>query len=300
LEGGEFVSCGYCCLRRTAPSSRCERESVSATPTCPSCGAQRLGPYCAECGEKFISPKDFELKQFLFEQLPDEFLHVDGKLPRTMRLLFTQPGVLAKNYVAGRRQPFVGSLRVYLVLFLLQVVVGAVVSGPGVPLLERAHDFDLFGVLSHIMSSRPDVDWRDPALVARIRERGHWLSELATLLIFMLVAGVQKLVFYRLHRRYLEHVALALNVASFFLAALIVCELLVWAVTRNWSGYVEAQLQSLVAMSALPVYWFLAIRRFYEIKALPSAAAAIVITVANAVIALALSTVVYAILIATA
>jgi uncharacterized protein DUF3667 len=277
--------------------------TAAATPSalkCPSCGASRQSRYCAECGEKFISPKDFELKHFLFEQLPDEFLHVDGKLPRTMRLLLTQPGALAKNYVAGRRQPFVGPLRVYIVLFLVQVVVGAAVRGPGTSLLERAHDSDPSGVLSHLMSSRPNVDWHSLEVASRVHELGYWLSELATLLIFMIVAGVQKLIFYRLHRRYLEHVALALNVASFFLAALTVCELLVWAVTRHRFGNLEAQLQSLIAMSALPAYWYLAIRRFYGLKPLCSAAAAIVITLANTFMALGLSTVVYAILIETA
>lgn len=267
---------------------------------CPSCGANRQSRYCAECGEKFISPKDFELKHFLFEQLSHEFLHVDGKLPRTMRLLFMQPGVLAKNYVAGRRQLFVSPLRVYVVLFLLQVVVGTAVGGPGTSLLERVHDSDAFGVLSQLMSSRPNVDWHNPAVAAHVRELGHWLSELATLLIFLLVAAVQKLIFYRLHRRYLEHVALALNVASFLLAALTGCELLAWAVTGSRFGNMEAQLQSLIAVSALPVYWCLAIRRFYELKTLPSAAAAIVITLANAFMALGLSTIVYAILISTA
>lgn len=211
-----------------------------------------------------------------------------------------QPGVLAKNYVAGRRQLFVSPLRVYVVLFLLQVVVGTAVGGPGTSLLERVHDSDAFGVLSQLMSSRPNVDWHNPAVAAHVRELGHWLSELATLLIFLLVAAVQKLIFYRLHRRYLEHVALALNVASFLLAALTGCELLAWAVTGSRFGNMEAQLQSLIAVSALPVYWCLAIRRFYELKTLPSAAAAIVITLANAFMALGLSTIVYAILISTA
>lgn len=267
---------------------------------CPSCGANRQGRYCAECGEKFISPKDFELKHFLFEQLPHEFLHVDGKLPRTIRLLLTQPGALAKNHVAGKRQRFVGPLRLYIVLFLLQVILGAVVSGPGSSFQERVHDSDPFGILANLMSTRPKVDWHSPAVAAHVRELGHWLSELGTLFIFLLVAGVQELVFYRLHRRYLEHVALALNVAAFFLTALMVCELVLWAVVRNRIGNFETQLQSLVALSALPVYWCLAIRRFYELRILPAAAAAIVITFANAVMALGLSTIVYAILIATA
>ena len=116
--------------------------------TCPSCGANRQGRYCAECGEKFISPKDFELKHLLLEQLPHEFLHLDGKLPRTIRLLLTQPGALARNYVAGRRQPFVGPLRLYIVLFLLQVIVGAFFSARGSSFLEHVRDSDPFGVLA--------------------------------------------------------------------------------------------------------------------------------------------------------
>ena len=217
-----------------------------------------------------------------------------------MRLLFMQPGALARNYVAGRRQQFVSPLRIYIALFFLQVIVGAAVGGPGLSLLERVHDSDPFGVLSRLMSSRPNIDWQSPAVVVHVRELGHWLSELATLLIFMLVAAVQKLIFYRLRRRYLEHVALALNVASFFLVALTVCELLAWGVTRNRIGNVEAPLQTLIGISALPVYWYLAIRRFYELKALPSAAATMVITLANAAMAIGLSTIVYAILIRTA
>ncbi len=217
-----------------------------------------------------------------------------------MRLLLTQPGALARCYVAGQRQRFVGPLRLYIVLFLLQVILGAVIGGPGNSFQARVHDSDPFGVLTHLMSARPNVDWHSPAIAAHVRELGHWLSELGTLFIFLLVAVVQELLFHRLHRRYLEHVALAINVAAFLLTALMLCELVLWAVVGRRVGALEAQLQSLVALSALPVYWCLAIRRFYELRMLPAAAAAIVITCANAVMALGLSTIVYAVLIATA
>jgi hypothetical protein len=277
--------------------------SSAATPTgsnCPSCGANRHGRYCCECGERFISPRDFELRHFLLEELPHEFLHVDGKLPRTLRLLFMQPGALAKNHVAGRRQPFIAPIRIYLFLFLVQVVVGTALSGPGSSFLDRVHDTDPFGVLARLMSYRPSVDWRSLEVAAHVRQLGHWLSELGTLFIFLGVAGVQQLLFYRLHRRYLEHVALALNVASFFLAALLLCDLLLWTVARTRYGLLEAQVQSLLAVTALPAYWYLALRRFYDLKALPAAGATFVIALANAVMALGLTTIAYAILIATA
>jgi Protein of unknown function (DUF3667) len=266
---------------------------------CPSCGSDLQGRYCSACGERALSPRDFELKHFLLEQLPHEFLHVNGKLPRTLRVLLTQPGEMAVNYVIGKRQRFVSPLRLYLILFLLHAFIAVVLGGPGASLPERVRDFDVSGLLSHLLSSRPDVNWSSPAVASHVREQARWLSEVATLLLFLVMAAFQKILFYRLRRHYLEHVALALNVATFYLAVLLTGELLVAVATRHPLGDLEAVLQSLAALFALPIYWFLAIRRFYGIRKSLSAVSAILMTVAHAVIAVGLNTIVYAILIET-
>jgi predicted nucleic acid-binding protein len=267
---------------------------------CPSCGASRQGRYCTACGEKFLSHDDFELKHYLVEHLADECLHVDGKLPRTLRLLFTQPGALAVNYVAGRRQRFVGPLRLYVVLFLLHAFIMVVYGGLGASFPQRVEEIDATGVLSHLILSRPDVDWQSPEVEAHLREHGHWLSEAATLVIFLVVAAGQKLIFYRLHRRYLEHVALALNVSALYIAVIVVGELLFGAVARHRFGDFDGTLQHLAGVSVLPVYWFLAIRRFYGLRTVFSASAAIVVTAVHAAVAVSLNAIVYAILIFTA
>jgi len=80
---------------------------------------------------------------------------------------------------------------------------------------------------------------------------------------------------------------------------LLISELLVGAATRHPLGNLEALLQSLVAMFALPFYWFFAIRRFYGIRKFLSAVSAILMTAAHAVIAVGFTTIVYAILIET-
>src|SRR5450631_3543 len=100
-----------------------------------------------------LSPGDFEVKHFLLEQLTHEILDVNGKLPRTLRVLLTQPGEMAVNYVMGKRQRFVAPLRLYLILFLLHAFIAAVFGGPGASLLERVREFDVFGLLSHLISS---------------------------------------------------------------------------------------------------------------------------------------------------
>jgi hypothetical protein len=267
---------------------------------CPSCGSRGASRYCSSCGERFLTTTDFELKHFLFQQLPHECLDVDGKLPRTLRLLFTRPGALAVNYVEGRRQRFIGPLRLYVVLFLLNAFIVVAFNGFGTSLNQRVQGMDAFGVLSHLIASRPDVQWQSAEVQANLREHGHWMREVATLLIFLVVALFQKLIFYRLHRRYLEHAALGLNVAAFLVAAIVAGELLFGAVARHRFADFDGVLQELLVLSALPLYWFLAIRRFYGLRTSWSVAAAIVVTAAQIVIALSMSTLVYAILIETA
>jgi Protein of unknown function (DUF3667) len=70
--------------------------------TCPSCGAQAAGRYCATCGEKFLSESDSSLKHYFLHHVATEVLDWDGKLGRTLRTLVISPGKLAAEYVRGR------------------------------------------------------------------------------------------------------------------------------------------------------------------------------------------------------
>jgi hypothetical protein len=259
-----------------------------------------MGAYCAACGERFLSVEDFDIRHFLVEHLPHEVLHVDGKLARTLRLLFLRPGRLAVDHVEGRRQPFVSPLRLYLLMFLLHEFLVALTKGFGMTFAERVGGTDLFGVLTHLMSLRPDVDWRSGGLNERLREHGNWMSEMATLLIFLVVAVFQKLLFYRLHRSYLQHVALALNVAAFYLAVIVLGELLSLPFAARRSGEFLLYLQQIAGLTVLPLYWMLAIRRFYSIRTALAVPAAIIMTAVNSLAAIILSTTLYAIMIITA
>ena len=150
------------------------------------------------------------------------------------------------------------------------------------------------------MALRADVEWSDPVLGQELHEHGHWLSELANLMIFLFVAAFQKLMFYRLRRRYLEHVALALNVASFYLALIVCGDLLsVPLDSRGFSDF-GGHFQQIVGATALPLYWMLAIRRFYARRIALALPSAVVMTAVTSAAAIALGTVVYAILIVTA
>ena len=71
------------------------RDTITPPQTCRNCAAALAGPYCAQCGQK-----DRPLNPSLFSLAGDalaEMFDVDGKLLRSIRLLFTRPGFLTKD-----------------------------------------------------------------------------------------------------------------------------------------------------------------------------------------------------------
>src|SRR5262245_32348423 len=85
--------------------------------SCVNCGAAMKGKYCFQCGQK-DQPDQPELHHFLHE-LVHEFLHVDGKIFRAVKLLVLSPGKLTLEYWSGRRVSNVAPLRLYLIVSVL-------------------------------------------------------------------------------------------------------------------------------------------------------------------------------------
>jgi hypothetical protein len=79
---------------------------------CQNCGEALAGPYCSACGQhdvdyhRSIGP--------VVEDALEGFLHFDGKFFRSVRYLFTRPGYLTKEFIAGRRMSYMHPLRFYI------------------------------------------------------------------------------------------------------------------------------------------------------------------------------------------
>src|SRR5437016_1662576 len=96
---------------------RLEEQGKAA---CPECGAELQGKYCHECGEKKPDRHDLQLKHFFHHGL-HEITHLDSKIFRTLRALIVQPGFLTTEYMAGRRHRYFLPLRLFLVIFALNL-----------------------------------------------------------------------------------------------------------------------------------------------------------------------------------
>ena len=98
-----------------------------STDACLNCAAPLHGPYCHACGQKVAHTK-LGIHDFVHEAT-HEFLHLDGKILKTVKLLVTKPGLLTKEFIEGRRARYISPLRVYLTFSLLFFFLAAVVPG---------------------------------------------------------------------------------------------------------------------------------------------------------------------------
>jgi hypothetical protein len=277
-----------------------EAKPPSEPPkSCVSCGATLTGPYCAQCGEKVLSHLDLDWRHYAFHELPNALGHAEGKLLRTMLSLFTRPGELAHAFVSGRRRVFVGPLKLYLAAFVLFTLTASFTGLLELSLPERARQLDPTHLLDQLIAARGTIAWNDPALQARIASRAHWLSEAGTFLIYVFVALVLQVVLSAARRRYLEHLVLALNVLTFYLVVMAVVQPLSTWIANNHAADASGELQTVLSITVLPIYWYLSIRRFYGIGRRRAAAAAATITICNALIAIVLNIAILAVLIVT-
>jgi hypothetical protein len=98
---------------------------------CLNCGTQVEGRFCQQCGQENVEIKEsfFQLLRHFVEDLT----HFDGKLWKTLKLLFFKPGSLTKLYIEGKRASYIHPIRMYIFIsavFFLFMFTGEVPVKP--------------------------------------------------------------------------------------------------------------------------------------------------------------------------
>ena len=83
-------------------------------PVCPNCGTslQKEFEFCPRCGQENHDLR-VPFKTFLYEFV-ENLTHFDTKLWNTLKVIFTKPGQLTKDFVEGRRARYVHPARFYV------------------------------------------------------------------------------------------------------------------------------------------------------------------------------------------
>ena len=96
---------------------------TTGAPSCATCGSGPVAHYCANCGQRRVTASDFTTAAFLRDTL-HELTSFDGRLWRTLRVLLTRPGMLAREYFDGRGGLYMKPLSLFVLLnvgfFLIQ------------------------------------------------------------------------------------------------------------------------------------------------------------------------------------
>lgn len=84
---------------------------------CRNCNTPAPGKFCPQCGQD-TAPHPPSALEFIHE-FASHYIAFEGKLWRTLGLLFFKPGQLTKEYLVGRKQRYVLPLRLYLTISLI-------------------------------------------------------------------------------------------------------------------------------------------------------------------------------------
>ena len=230
----------------------------SPSPVCLNCRQLVTGNFCANCGQdlKEIRRPFF----YLLKDAVRAVFELDGRAWRTLYFLFTRPGFLSREYVSGRRASYTPPLRLFLVIsigyFLLVSAFASlqsmrtVMSAPEVPVVtdevqpaavddttDEADFDDIFAMVDNFSipflsdasnenlrrymrsqaESKLDDLSEDPA--GFIFDSMDYIT-VFILLMMPILALIQKLLYLRSRRFYVEHLILTLHNHSFLLLAI--------------------------------------------------------------------------------
>lgn len=245
------------------------------------------GKYCPTCGQETTNHPP-TLWEFLHE-FTTHYVALEGKLWRTLRMLFFKPGALTTEFFAGRRARYIAPLRLYItasfLFFLLVKFVGwgnlihtevkSDAAAASAVTVSRSNTTEKPGnelVAEAMQSSLADMKWDCgfEGLCRRIKARlaekytgktgkdivQEWKSSAfanvpyALFLFLPIFALATKLLYLKRGRTYGEHLVYALHVHAFTFFIL-----LLKAVLPRYLGDVV----SLLAF----VYYFLAMQRVF-------------------------------------
>jgi hypothetical protein len=164
-------------------------------PICRNCGSPQSTPYCAACGQK--AAKRFELRD-IGKETWDRLRYFELKSLRTIARLALTPGMVARDYVLGRRATYMHPLSLLIVLVALLVV-----------MLAANRYFGQVGVADR------DVD----LMAKRVVSYANWSFSLGIIAVF---AGSWTVFRRRLGYNAVEHAVLAVFVQTVILAAIII------------------------------------------------------------------------------
>lgn len=280
--------------------------------SCSNCGATLVGEYCHACGQKRFDESDRRIGHLLHQFIASA-TDLDGRSWRSVRALLFRPGLLSREYFAGRRARWISPVSLFLavsVVYFLAPIRGGDLTlefnqqvSPQIRALALGADESLSDV-QRAAGGPAHSRWTSAWITRRVQERdaavraassgasGYGFSDYrlaynakaddvskALVILHVPVAAfVLMLLFGRRERYFAEHFVFALHYFAFWMVALEVVSQLANAAHWLPAGWQPGGVVYDGFMrTLLPVYAVLALHRAYGVGWLRAITSAVVL-----------------------
>jgi hypothetical protein len=209
---------------------------------CLSCGEMVTGKFCSHCGEKRLRDEDKSILHF-FGEFMHMFTHADSRFLRSLKYLFTKPGFLTAEHLAGRRKLYTSPLTLFFIANVIYLLIAST------DVLNSQYRTQTRGQLySSWIADKGERKmeqrgWTEEEMAQRYNAKSSSVSKLTLVLLVFLLSLPLALVFYSRSAYFFDHLVFAAEFVSFMI--IVVFE------TIPWVLFVLANLWKLVTGSAL-------------------------------------------------
>lgn len=222
-------------------------EAVAA---CRNCETPLTDEFCSKCGEERFHEHQLSWGHFVHDAV-HEFLHVDGKIAKSIWHLLLRPGFLTAEYWAGRRPRYIRPLRLFLIAAAIHLVAMSVTFYRFEFFLSQDRDGGMHGMIQRI------ADRTHSSKEAVIESLDHKFHKVYSIMQYAAVLGFAWAPFAIYRRRrpyYLEHLIFSLHVyAAYFVYSSVLSRLVTAAQWQRWPS-----------MLIMLAYFLFALRLLYR------------------------------------
>jgi hypothetical protein len=253
----------------------------SAQHTCKNCQHRFSGKFCNNCGEKIYTESDKKISH-LAEEAFHFSTHFDNKFFRTLRLVFTKPGLVSKEFCGGRRKKYYSPFSLFLLAVFLYLLFPKL-QGLNISFENHLHNIDIPGFnfqQKWAVSKASAENISLQTLAERFNHLSPKIAKVMLIIIVPLCALAFRLVFRKSKKLFYDHFILSAEFNSFFILYLFFLLPLVFDLLNVFIPVGSIGDDNLLFISLqLSVLWLVAgasIKRFYGISSLGAAAGSFV------------------------
>lgn len=188
---------------------------------CKNCSTSLHGKFCAHCGQKAYDEKDKSIGKLVDEAI--HFItHFDGKLLKTLKVIYFQPGKLSLDYSNGIRQRYYKPLSLYIFIVILYLIF-PLASGMNME-MKYYKSTPMSGIwISRQIENKMRVSNKDEAqLELDFHMKSKTTSKFLLLLLIPLSMPILFLLYIRRKRYIFDNVILLTEVNIFYLLTLFI------------------------------------------------------------------------------